>query len=73
LYINVKIQIYERAILLTVEILPFNVREETRLRVILIKMLRRICGPKGGEVSEREGENYLIKNLYSSPYTWCSV
>jgi hypothetical protein len=51
---NLKIKIHKTIILPVVlcgcKTLPLKLREEPRLRVFEKGVLRRICGPKGGEV-----------------------
>jgi len=44
-------------------------REESRLRVVEIRVLRRICGPKRDEVKRewRKLHNEGLNDLYSSP------
>ena len=46
-----------------------TLREERRLRVFENKVLRRIYGPKRGEVTGKWGKlhNEELNNLYSSP------
>jgi hypothetical protein len=46
-----------------------TLREEHRLRVFEIKVLRRIYGLKGGEVTggKRKLHNEELRDLYSSP------
>jgi hypothetical protein len=49
--------------------LGLTLREEHRLRVFENRVLRRIFGPKGNEVTEewRKLHNAELHNLYSSP------
>jgi hypothetical protein len=46
-----------------------DIREEYKLRVFENRMLRRICGPKRGEVTGgwRKLHNEEFRDLYSSP------
>jgi hypothetical protein len=46
-----------------------TLREEHRLRVFVNRVLRKIFGPKGAEVTEdwRKLYNEELHNLYSSP------
>jgi hypothetical protein len=49
--------------------MSLTLREEHRLRVFENRALRRICGPKGDEVTGdwRKLHNEELCNLYSSP------
>jgi hypothetical protein len=70
---NVKIKIYITIILLLVlhgyETLSLTLWGEHRLRVFENRVLRRIFGPKGDEVTEgwRKPHNEELHNFYSSP------
>jgi hypothetical protein len=70
---NVKVKIYKTIILTVVlygcEIWSLTLREEHRLRVFENRVLRRMFGPKKGEVSGewRKSQNEEIHNLYSCP------
>jgi hypothetical protein len=70
---NIKIKIY-RTIILTVvfygwETWSIKLREERRLRVSENRVLRRIFGPKRGEVTaeNRKLHNEVLNDLYCSP------
>jgi len=70
---NVKIKIY-RTIILPVglygcETWALTLREEHRLKVFENRVLRRIFGPKGDEVTEewRKLHNKELNDLYSLP------
>jgi len=62
---NLKINIYRTIILLVVlygcETWSLTLWEERRLRVFENRVLRRIFGPKGDEVTN--GEDYIMRNL----------
>jgi hypothetical protein len=62
---NIKIRIYRIIILPTFlygcEIWSLTLKEERRLRVFENRVLRRIFGPKGDEVTGN-GENYIMRN-----------
>jgi hypothetical protein len=64
---NLKIRIYNTIILPVIlywcEIWSLTVREEHRLRVFEKKVLRRIFGPKRDEVSEKGGENCIMRSF----------
>jgi len=70
---NLKIKIYRSVILPVVlygcETWSLTLREERRLRVFEIKVLRRIFGPRGDEVTGdwRRLHNEELNNLYCSP------
>jgi hypothetical protein len=70
---NVKVRIYKTIILPVVlygcETWSLTVREEHKLRVFEIRVLRRISGPKRDGVTEgwRKLHNEELHNLYSSP------
>jgi hypothetical protein len=70
---NVKVKMYKTIILTVVlygcEIWSLTLREEHRLRVFENRVLRRIFGPKGDEVTRewRKLNNEELHNLYSSP------
>jgi hypothetical protein len=70
---NVKVKIYKTIILPVVlygcETLPLTLREEHRLRVFENRVLRRIFGPKGNEVTGEWSKlhNEELHILYSSP------
>jgi hypothetical protein len=70
---NVKVKIYKTIILPVVlygcETWSLTLREEHRLRVFANRVLRRIFGPKGDEVTGewRKLQNEEFHNLYSSP------
>jgi len=70
---NLKIKIYRTIILPVVlygcETWSLTLREERRLRVFENRVLRRIFGPKRGEVTGewRKLRNGKLNNLYSSP------
>jgi hypothetical protein len=70
---NVKIKIYKTIIVPVVlygcETWSLTLREEHRLRVFEKRVLRRIFGPKGDEVTGewRKLHNEELHNLYSSP------
>jgi hypothetical protein len=70
---NVKIRMYKTVILPAVlcgsETLSLILREEHRLRVFENRVLRRIFGPKGAEVTGgwRKLHNEVLCNLFSSP------
>jgi hypothetical protein len=70
---NIKIKIYITIILPVVlygcETWSLTLREEHRLRVLRNRVLRRIFGPKRGEVTEewRRLRNEELHDLYSSP------
>jgi hypothetical protein len=73
LYKNIKSAIY-KAIILPVVLYDYKtwsltLREEHRLRVVEDRVLRRIFGLKGGEMTGgwRELHNVELCNLYSSP------
>jgi hypothetical protein len=63
---NVKIKIYQNIILPEVlygcETWSLRLREEHRLRVFEIRVLRRIFGPKRDEVRE-VGENCIMRSI----------
>jgi hypothetical protein len=69
---NIKIRIYKTLILPVVlygcESWSLTLREEDRLRVFEQRVLRRIFGPKRGEVTGgwRKLHNEELHNLYSS-------
>jgi hypothetical protein len=73
LYKKIKIRIYKTTILPVVlyrcEISSLSLREEHRLRVFENRVLRRILGPKGDEVTGdwRKLHNEELNNFYSSP------
>jgi hypothetical protein len=64
---NVKVKIYKTTILSVVfygcETWSFTLREEHRLRVFEIRVLRRICGPKRDEVTG-EWRKFHIEELH---------
>jgi hypothetical protein len=70
---NVRVKIYKTIILPVVlygcETWSLTLREERRLRVFENRVLRRIFGPKRGEVTGewRKLHNEELHNLYSSP------
>ena len=70
---NLKIEIYRTIILFVVlygcEAWSLTLREERKLRVFEIKMLRRISGPRRDEVTGewRRLHNEELNDLYSSP------
>ena len=70
---NLKIKIYRIIILSVVlygcETWSLTLREESRLRVFKIRVLRRIFGPKRDEVTMewRKLHNEKLNKLYSSP------
>ena len=70
---NLKIKIYRTIILPLVlygcETWSLTLREERRLRVFENRVLRRIFGPEGDEVTGewRKVHNEELNNLYSSP------
>jgi hypothetical protein len=70
---NVKVKIYKTKILPLVlygcETWSLTLKEEHRLRVFENRVLRRIFGPKGDEVTGewRKLHNGELHNLYSSP------
>jgi hypothetical protein len=69
---NLKIKIYRNIILPVVlygcEAWSLTLREERRLKVFENRVLRRVFGPKGDEVTGN-GENYIMKNLMiCTPY-----
>jgi hypothetical protein len=70
---NVKVKIYKTIILSLVscgcETWSLTLRDEHRLRVFENRVLRRIFGPKGDEVTGecRKLYNDELRNLYSSP------
>jgi hypothetical protein len=70
---KVKIKIYKTIILSVVlygcETWSLTLREEHRLRMFENRVLRRIFGPKGDEVTGRlrEVHDEELHNLYSSP------
>jgi hypothetical protein len=70
---NLKIRIYKMIILPVVlygcETWSLTLREEHRLRVFEIRVLRRIFGPKRDEVTGewRKLHNEELRDLYSSP------
>jgi hypothetical protein len=70
---NLKIKIYRTIILLVVlygcETWSLTLREERRLRVFENRVLRKIFGPKGDEVTGewRKLHNEELNDLYSSP------
>jgi hypothetical protein len=70
--VNVKVKIH-KAIILPVlygcETWSLTLREEHRLKVFEIRVLRRICGLKRGEVTRewRKWHNEELHSLYSSP------
>jgi hypothetical protein len=72
-YRNVKVKIYKTIILPVglygCETWSLTLREEHRLRVFENRFLRRIFGPKRGEVTGewRKLHNEELHNLYSSP------
>jgi hypothetical protein len=74
---NLKIRIYKTIILPVVlygcETWSWTLREEHRLRVFENRVLRRIFGPKRGEVTGewRKFHNEELRDLYSSPSTEC--
>lgn len=49
-------------------ILHYTVREEYKLRMFENKVLKRICGPKDGEVTGNE-ENYILTRFITSNIT----
>ena len=63
---NIRINIFRTIILPVVlygcETLSFTLREERSLRLFENRVLRRIFGPKRGEV-KGNGENYIMKSL----------
>ena len=64
---NLKIKIY-RTIILPValhgcEIWSLTLKEECRLRVLENKVLKRIFGPKRGEVTGEWEKNYVMSSL----------
>jgi hypothetical protein len=69
----VEIRIYKTIILPVVlygcETWPLTLREEHRLRVFEDRVLRKIFGPKGNEVTGewRKLHNEELRDLYSSP------
>jgi hypothetical protein len=73
LYKNVNSRIYKSKILPVVlygcEAWSLTLREEHRLRVFENRVLRRIFGPKGDEVTGewRKLHNEELRDLYSSP------
>jgi hypothetical protein len=70
---NVKVKIYKTIILPAVlygcESWSLTLREEHRLRVFENRLLRRIFGPRRGEVTGewRRLHNEELNNLYLSP------
>jgi len=70
---NLKIKIYRTIILPAVlygcETLSLTLREERRLRVFEKRVLRRVFGPKRGEITEewRKLHNEELRDLYSLP------
>jgi hypothetical protein len=70
---NIKIRIYKTIILAVIlyecETWFLTLKEEQRLRVFENRVLRRIFGPKRGEVTGgwRKLHNEELHNLYSSP------
>jgi hypothetical protein len=70
---NIKIRIYKTIIMPVVlygcEIWSLTLREEHRLKVFENRILRRIFGPNGDEVTGgwRKLHNEELHNLYSSP------
>jgi hypothetical protein len=62
---NVKIKVYsimKHVALHGCEMLSFTLREEHRLRVFEIRVLRRIFGSKREEIKQKAGENYVIRS-----------
>ena len=69
---KLKIKIYRIIILPVVlygcEAWSLTLREQSRLRVFENRVLRRVFGPKRGEVTGN-GENYIMRNLViCTPY-----
>jgi len=70
---DTKIKIYRNMVLLVVlfgcETLSLKLRAECRMRVFENRVLRRIFGPKGNEVTWdwRQLHNEELNDLYSSP------
>jgi hypothetical protein len=70
---SLKIRIHETIILTLVlngcETWSLALREQHRLRVFENRVLRRICGPKGDELTGewRKLHNEELRDLYSSP------
>jgi len=64
-WLSKNVKIYRTIILPVVlfgrENWPLTLREERRLRVFEIRVLRRIFGPKMDEVTS--GENYIMRSL----------
>jgi len=71
---NIKIKIQKKNIILSIvlcgcETWPLTLREECRLRVFENRVMRRILGPKRGEVTGewRKVHHENLTDVYSSP------